>query len=354
MLNIYAREGSDKFNQQFDKQLNKFSDDLHQLLGDNLVALILGGGYGRGEGSVCNVNGIETGYNDLDFVLVVKNKRTLDHHRMEELTEKHSAQLLIDVDLSRPLTLDDIRELPHCLMWHDLVNGHKVIYGDHNLLNTLAPEHLKQAPPVIEATRLLLNRGSGLLWAMQVVQSQEQSEHHEFIRRNYYKCLLALGDALLISKQSYSTICQGRDDLLINSNLDIQQKDRIIELYIIALKFRTEPDNQCYSKPTKQQLEEAIFLWKKTFLYIEKQRTGNEWVNIEDYCRTSFVREPAQHRLSMLPRNIIQNVRMKNLSVKYPRERLYQQLPMLLSLTKTDENWSHSVDRYLSLWQKFN
>jgi hypothetical protein len=354
MLKIYAPEGSIKFNIELDKQLNLFSNELHQLLGNNLVALILGGGYGRGEGSVCNVNGIETGYNDLDFVLVVNNKRALNHQHLDELTEKYTEKLSIDVDLSRPLTPDDICELPHCLMWHDLLNGHKVIYGDQNILNILAPGVVKKAPPVIEATRLLLNRGSGLLWAIKIIKGQQQQEDPDFIRRNYYKCLLALGDALLISKQSYSTQCQGRDDLLIKLNLDIDYKDRIIDLYITALQFRMEPDNRCFSTPTTQELEEAIFLWEETFLYIEKQRTGNEWINIEDYCLTSFVREPEQHRFNKLPRNIIQNIKMKNLSVKYPREQLYQQLPMLLSQTKTDENWSYSVDRYLSLWQKFN
>ena len=55
-------------------------------------------------------------------------------------------------------------------MWYDLLNGHIVIKGPSDILSAHAPAALKKTLPVIEATRLVLNRGAGLLWALRVVR----------------------------------------------------------------------------------------------------------------------------------------------------------------------------------------
>ena len=50
MSKPYACHGSEEFNRRLDGVLRRLAGDVRQALGPALVALVLGGGYGRGEG----------------------------------------------------------------------------------------------------------------------------------------------------------------------------------------------------------------------------------------------------------------------------------------------------------------
>ena len=110
--------------------LARFTKEVKAALGENLVALILGGGYGRGEGGLVVVDGIQQPYNDLDFVLIVQDKSRVDANALDGLSHRYEAELKIHVDFSRPLTPTDIQQWPHWLMWHDLINGYVVLAGE--------------------------------------------------------------------------------------------------------------------------------------------------------------------------------------------------------------------------------
>ena len=56
---VYARHASDAFNERMGEWLTGLAAAVRHSLGDNLVALILGGGYGRGEGGVLRVGSEE-------------------------------------------------------------------------------------------------------------------------------------------------------------------------------------------------------------------------------------------------------------------------------------------------------
>jgi hypothetical protein len=156
---VYADHGSEEFNQRMHDVSIRIGADVQKALGDNFVALLLGGGYGRGEGGVVRKNGVEQPYNDLDFTLVVKQKNRVPWDRLNSISEHYEEEIHIDVDFSRPLTLQDIAQWPHWLMWYDLLNGHIVIKGPADILTRHAPAALKRTLPPIEATRLVLNRG---------------------------------------------------------------------------------------------------------------------------------------------------------------------------------------------------
>ena len=88
---LYARHASADFNARMQGWLTSLSGEVRQAMGENLIALVLGGGYGRGEGGVLRVSTepelegpgmggslkpshTERPYNDLDLVLVVRRK----------------------------------------------------------------------------------------------------------------------------------------------------------------------------------------------------------------------------------------------------------------------------------------
>ena len=49
---LYARHASVDFNARMQGWLTSLSGEVRQAMGENLIALVLGGGYGRGEGGV--------------------------------------------------------------------------------------------------------------------------------------------------------------------------------------------------------------------------------------------------------------------------------------------------------------
>ena len=73
----YAGHASAAFNTRMQTWLTALSGDVRQALGENLTALVLGGGYGRGEGGVLLVSGEERPYNDLDLILIVRRKASV-------------------------------------------------------------------------------------------------------------------------------------------------------------------------------------------------------------------------------------------------------------------------------------
>lgn len=354
---MYARHASTEFNARLHGALQRLTVDVRRVLRDNLVALVLGGGYGRGEGGVVGTGGEERPYNDLDLVLVVRRKNAVPAAALAAIGKAYGAELGIEVDFSRPLTLRDIRRWPHRLIWFDLLNGHVVLCGPQDLLRTCAPQRLREPLPAIEATRLLLNRGAGLLWALRLIRGLEPSPDADFARRNYYKCALALGDALLIVHRRFSSSYSRRDALLAGLEADCAE---VVELdvgplYRRALRFKFWPDTLPDEVPDEACLQALAEGWGQVFLYVECLRTRRRWPSLAAYTSWRGVREPDQNTLLQWPRNVAWNRRIGVWSWRYPRERLYRRLPTLLGLTRIPvADWPAETAHFLALWKRFN
>lgn len=353
----YCRLASADFNSRMDDALHRISEETHQAMDNNLVALILGGGYGRGEGGVICVEGYEQPYDDLDLVLVVQDKSAVQQDQLAAISKKYESELKIHVDFSRALTIEDIRNWPRWLIWQDLLNGHITLYGQEDVLIANAPVYLRDPLPPIEATRLLLNRGAGLLWAMRIARGVESAPDADFVRRNYFKCGLALGDAALIAHRRFATPYRGRDERLaaLVSESEELAALNIQLLYEISLLFKFTPDQSPDVPLTQQSLQILARLWGATFLHVESKRTGRGFRSLEEYSRWLGLREPEQHTVDALARNVIRNIQLGTLSWLYPREWLYRRLPVLLGLTHEDVgDWAVESERFLIVWKRFN
>lgn len=357
MTPTYSIHGSVAFNARLHETLLRLGSDTEGFLGDNLVALILGGGYGRGEGAVIHVDGHEMPYNDLDLFIVVVNKGAVPMDRLNAVGAPYADELRIHVDFSRPLTLQDVSQWPNWLMWYDLLNGHVVLTGPQDILSRHAPATLKAPLDAVEGTKLLLNRGAGLLWALRVVRNIEKLPDEDFVMRNYYKCALALGDALLISHGRYATAYTGRDDrfaALENHEQEVAAFDLGL-LYRNALRFKFRPDRDDFEAVDALGLESLAGKWGAVFLHVEAKRTGLNWSSLDDYVAWNGVRESEQNAPSRLVRNIVRNLQMGNLTVRYPREALYRRLPVLLGLTGSRvKDWAAETEDFLRVWDRFN
>ena len=353
-MNIYAFHGTPAFNEWLGGILQEFTRDTEALLGDKLVALILGGGYGRGEGGIEVIDGKECPYNDLDFTLVVKNASDVPARALLDLTAVYAKRLKIHVDFSRPLTVEAIQNWPAWLMWHDLLNGHIVMSGPQDILTANAPERVKAHPPPIESLRLHLNRGAGLLWALRVARGAEPEPDRGFVVRNYYKTMLAIGDAVLLSRGRFATPYRGRDalfDALAADDSKVRNLN-LQERYREALKFKFSPHEFTDADIGEAELLEEAQIWFDVLLDTETERTGKTWANPQAYANDTMVREPEMNALRETPKNILRNLRCKKIAVRHPRENLYREITKLL-LTRSDD-WAKRSEAAMKIWERYN
>ena len=197
----------------------------------SLAGVVLGGGYGRGEGGAreckvesvkCKVEGMPVAEcrlsNDLDFFAITKEGATdadaaAVAKALEPLSRRWSEKLGIDVDFMGR-TPWRLRHDQERLMVQELVHGYVDVAGEKGEVLFAGIERREPSDlPWMEAARLLMNRGMGLLLAAEKLQSVVDSRHptvdcrlsnvHSFVNRNINKCILGAGDARLIANRGY-------------------------------------------------------------------------------------------------------------------------------------------------------
>ena len=166
----------------------------------HLQGVVLGGGYGRGEGGV-RVDGSLS--NDLDFYVVSDTSASnadlaAINAALEPLSREWTERLGIDVDFCGAKTPWRIKHDEERLMIQELVNSYIDVAGAKG--EKMFAHIVRRAPALLpwgEAMRLLVNRGAGLLLAA-------ESKDETFIVRNIVKCILGSGDARLIAAGRYA------------------------------------------------------------------------------------------------------------------------------------------------------
>jgi hypothetical protein len=126
------------------------------------------------------------------------------------------------------------------------------------------PETIKP----IEATRLLWNRGSGLLFARSDLQTGRDLS---VVHRNQSKAKLALGDALLTIRGKYRAFVRERQMMLREMDAIAP---RIAELHEIGVSFKLRPTVTPDVEALRSTQEELTDLWLKCFLEVESDRLG--------------------------------------------------------------------------------
>lgn len=198
-----------------------------------LAGVVLGGGYGRGEGGAKEkLEGIVgetptfTLSNDLDFFAIteegVPEVETVAAigEALKPLSEKWTAKLGVDVDFTVK-TPWRIRHDQERLMIQELVRGYCDVAGAKGEGLFADIRRIEAAAvPWMEAARLLMNRGMGLLLAKckvdgaSAVESRMSAEDIAFVNRNINKCVLGAGDARLVARHDYRWRATERADAL--------------------------------------------------------------------------------------------------------------------------------------------
>ena len=272
-----------------------------------LAGVVLGGGYGRGEGGVreCKVESVkckveegrgkrEEGRgsdecrlsNDLDFFAItedgVPEQETIAAigEALKPVSEKWTTKLGVDVDFAVKIPWR-LKHDEERIMVQELVRGYFDVAGKkgEELFSGIAKIDAAKLP-WMEAARLMMNRGMGLLFARckvesakckadgaSAVESRMSDADRDFVNRNINKCILGVGDAFLVSRGLYCWRVEDRAAALA------AQGDNGLYARAVEWKFRPTEEPVC-------DLETARETWLDGYMEVIAA-VGND-----DYSRT--------------------------------------------------------------------
>lgn len=325
-----------------------------------LSALILGGGYGRGEGGVYLVDGKSRVYNDYDFFVIVPSRSIFRRKKLMaallEVKAEMEPRCGIHIDFSPPMPLPTLPNLPYELMFMELKEGHHVVIGPPDILATM-PDYDVAHPPLHECARLFMNRGVGLLLAREKLEIGEplNSDDHEFVVRNIRKGQLAMGDSLLFLNGCYSASYVERRTRFFS--LDLSQTpdaELLSRYYAEAIQFKLRPRHAIPANHTLRSWhEEVTSFYERMFLWFERQRLRDPQLNWERYS-IRFRRLPYAGLVETTI-NVFRNLRIRSTRLPplreillNPRDRVLARLPAQLF---TEEFNHHSTTELINLWK---
>ncbi|MDX1952014.1 MAG: hypothetical protein SFY81_07500 [Verrucomicrobiota bacterium] len=340
-------------------------------------ALVLGGGYGRGEGGVLRTEAGDEPYNDLEFFLFLRGNPRLNERRFGKRLHHLAASLKEQIGIEVEFKIVNINQLVQgrvTMFYYDLVAAHWVVSGNPDLLLAASNQLSAHRITSEEAIRLLFNRCSGLLFARErLLKEQFTEEDADFVERNIAKAELAFGDVLLTARGQYHWSCRER-----HRNLNkIEPTDELSFLFKVrdahqrGVEFKLHPFR---SKATRDNLLAKYFatsdLAKEIWVWLESRRLGHSFASMMEYSRS-----PGKKLAGASWKNLLLNVRTFGISamfqgesLRYPRERLLNALPLLLweeftppvieiiqkQLRSTVRSFSGLVSSYQSLWSTYN
>lgn len=347
---------------------------------EHFAALILMGGYGRGEGGYIMCNGSPAPYNDYDYFLVIKGMTHTKARRfqndLQSLAHELSDEVGIEVDLA-VLRQEQLNNLPFTLMNAEMKWGHRVIAGDAKILKTMPAMPIENLAKG-EFVRLMNNRGALLLHNAKQLAGKGENldpEGRAVFFKYLYKAILACGDVLLAANDRYHVSYVKKLERI--KSLKQLPVENFIELYQKAVDQKFHPDHAAdHAQNLVHNQKMVVSCWLDTLSYFESRRLGNDLSDWHAYSSSSIPK--GQLESSSVVRNLlitirdyglIHSLRHINWSLRYPRERLIAVLPGLLTSANSDielprnytiplgfvhqPDWSESVECYLGAWARY-
>lgn len=337
----FTIDGSDALEEQLAGLCREISTHVQKLIpASRLDALVLGGGYGRGEGGVLKTESGARPYNDLEFYVFLNGNPLLNERKygveLRELGDRLSPAAGLHVEFKID-SLEKLRTAQVSMFTYDLAAKHRIILGDDNTFQGCEHHLQSENIPLSEATRLLFNRCTGLLLAKELMAGQKLTlEQSDFIGRNLAKAQLALGDAVLTVFGQYHYSAAERNQRL--SRLALADPPPSLALIRqhhglgVAFKLRPKQSSESLDYFEKQHREISA-LASALWLWTESRRLDCSFANVRDYAFNSREKclGPSGWRNYLLNlKTFGPGVAFDGKAARYPRERLFNSLPLLL------------------------
>lgn len=240
-LGEFTAYGSPQLESEFTNWVTTIGESIRRTIGDDYSpTLLVIGGYGRGEGGVevNQFNGVERPHNNLDLLLIIDGAgRDQLQHRLQPLMDRINRRAPIAVDLSL-VTFNQVRRSPPLVLWYDIRHGHKTLFGDPQLLETLRPDDSVRAIAPWDMRNLLTNRAT-LLLINDHILAHPPSPNRRILIRHAIKAIIGVGDALLYFLGDYHwSYREKRRRMARRQDISPDFQD----LYEQASSFRLQPD----------------------------------------------------------------------------------------------------------------
>jgi predicted nucleotidyltransferase len=298
-------------------------------------ALVLLGGYGRGEGSpLIGPNGEELPFNDYDLIVVTNSLDPLLKRDLKKLEKALSEELNFPVDLYPYLA----SALPKCefsLLNYEMRYGHRVIRGDQKILDAM-PAYEHDAIPLSEGTRLLMNRGKLLLDIKRRLAQPETltREERQTFLKFLFKADLAFGDCALLLRGAYDLSYVVKRHRLPEIDLSgLDDARAFVDAYSRAIDFKERADFQNLENSNVHlRFADTVKRYEQFFLWYERRRLNRKFHTLEKYAREF----PNLGKEGSPLKNAVHNLRAFGPGIlphgfAHPRLRLYAALPLLLT-----------------------
>jgi len=344
-----------------------------------LAAVVLGGGYGRGEGGVLRTEAGEEPYNDIEFYVFARGSHLWNQRRhaasLCALGEKLSFASGLHVEFKLD-SLERLRAMPVSMFSYDLVSAHRLLIGPENVFAGYERHLRSQDIPLSEATRLLYNRCSGLLLVRELLAKETLTgEQSDFIGRNLAKASLALGDAVLVAAGQYYWSARVRGERLEKfQDCGVPDLAALRKHHRAGLEFKFHPQRIVRgAKDFALEFREISALARRLWLWVESRRLGSAFTDINTYAFSDINKcpETAPGKNCLLTmRTFGPRAAMGGLASRYPRERLFNSLPLLLwngevssepevrrhlqrQLQSSASDWAGLVAAYKRIWPAY-
>ncbi len=335
-------------------EARKLLDDYLARLGQaasslpSLRLLLLGGGYGRGEGGLWKEpDGAERLYNDLEFYVLV----TATHPAQEAWVRQQEVEghRVTGIEVEFKIMRDEsLRRARPSMFYYDLLAGHLTVAGDGTWLQTL-PAVLRDpaAIPPDEATRLLMNRGCSLLLCARAAAGRGGADE-AFADRIAAKLKLALGDAVLCSRGLYHWSCRERGRRLADlADESLPHPVVLRRWHHEAVEFKLHPRPEARAMAERgPEIAELRLVWRDLFLRLEETRLGVAFPSPAAYAGFSGPLLPHEAPAGNVVRRLRALARGRRLPgswIRHPRETVLRAMVLLLDPERTADGVSQAA-----------
>jgi hypothetical protein len=283
----FTHSGSSEVERQIRIIVGEVADVVsHTLLSENFHALVLIGGYGRGEGGVRCDEGYEAPNNNLDFLLITNHLNpVLENrwqHMIDQKLESIQQRYQIGIDLSM-ISGTALHRSPSRIMWYDMRGGHKTILGNADFVNSMKHFQIDRIP-VWDAHNLLVNRGTLLVINDCLPTDDNTVETQRLKIRHQVKAVIGYGDAILYSYGLYHWSYAEKQRRMRSLS---QVSSSFRELYDQAMEYRFRPRNDTL----QEMLASTEFVRQQcesVHLDFESRRLGIRLTNWNNYLELAL------------------------------------------------------------------
>jgi len=338
----YSIRGSADFDAHIDTDMQRIAECVsHSPYAKDFKAIILIGGYARGEGTPCIREGKQMSFNDYDLVVVSSNMPRSRQTVVQEHLRTLEKQLTNDIGLPTDLYLyteNKMRTAEFSLLNYEMKFGHMVIWGDQNIADIM-PNYVGAALPISEGTRLLLNRGKLLIDIQQRLATQEPltPEERETFIKFLFKSGLAFGDCTLLINGKYDiSYTEKKVRIEDMRGSDVPDSNYMIAAFRKAIGFKEWGDFEALQDlDIEKEFHKTRAYFIDFFLWYEGRRLKTDTQTTAAYARALHRNGREVGRVKSAIHNLL-TFRQSALSNKllsicdHPRLRLYLALPLLL------------------------